>query len=158
MSQGRAGRPEAAAAIWDWRGPAGSEGVPGGAGSARLRGALRAAVVAAAGLALLLLGFPTPARLVFGVAALVLLAALLSPTGLYFGLERLFAALGRATGRVLTWVLMTPLFYLFFLPFGLLFRRGRRDRLRRFVDPSATTYWEPHDGPTAASGSQERQY
>ena len=158
MSRRRVGRPEAAAAIWDWRGPDGSEAAPGGAGSARLRGALRAALVAAAGLALLLLGFSIPARVVFGVAVLVLLAALLSPSGLYLGLERLFAALGRATGRVLTWVLMTPLFYLFFLPFGLLFRRGRRDRLRRYADPSATTYWEPHEGPTAASGSQERQY
>ena len=56
MSRAGAGRPEAAAAIWDWRGPDGSEGAPEGAGCARRRGALRSAVVAAAGLALLLLG------------------------------------------------------------------------------------------------------
>jgi hypothetical protein len=86
------------------------------------------------------------------------LSALASPTGLYAGIEGLFAALGRWTGRGLTWLLLVPLFYLFFLPFGLLLRRGRRDRLKRYFEQEAETYWEPHSGPTASSPWRTRQY
>jgi hypothetical protein len=67
-------------------------------------------------------------------------------------------AIGRRIGRALTWLLLVPLFYLFFLPFGLLFRRGRRDRLKRYFDREATTYWETLEGPTAASSSHETQW
>jgi hypothetical protein len=90
------------------------------------------------------------------LAALVLFAVLVSPTGLYAGLQRLFEATGRVVGRGMTWLVMVPLFYLFFLPFGLLMRRGRRDRLRRFCDGGASTYWEPHSEVQARS--RERQY
>ena len=70
----------------------------------------------------------------------------------------MFLRLGHWTGIALAWLLLVPIFYLAFLPFGLLLRRGRRDRLRRRLDPDAVSYWEPHDGPTAASGSRDRQY
>jgi len=55
-------------------------------------------------------------------------------------------------------LLLVPIFYLAFAPFGLLLRRGRRDRLRRRLDPEAASHWEPHEGPTAGSGSMRRQY
>jgi hypothetical protein len=96
------------------------------------------------------------AYLAFAMAAGVLLSALLSPHGLHAGLERLFEATGRAVGRAMTWIVMLPLFYLFFLPFGRLRRRGRRDRLRRYFEADADTYWEPH--APVPSSSRERQY
>ena len=95
---------------------------------------------------------------VYTFSSLVLLSALVSPTGLYAGFDRLFHWTGRVVGRAFTWMLMAPLFYGVFLPFGVLFRRGTRDRLRRRLDPDAATYWEPHSGRTAASGSHKRQY
>jgi hypothetical protein len=63
-------------------------------------------------------------------------------------------------GRLLTWVLLVPLFYAFFLPFGALLRRGRSDRLARRFDAGATSYWEPRESrrPTHASGQLDRQY
>jgi hypothetical protein len=153
----RAGRPEAAAVIWDWREQA--ESAPAeSTGRARLRGVIQGSVALAVGAGFLLWGRTTIASVVFCVGSVILLAALVSPTGLFAGIEGLFATLGRWTGRLLTWILMLPLFYLFFLPFGALLRRGRRDRLLRFYEREANTYWEPHTGPRAGSSSRERQY
>jgi hypothetical protein len=49
-----------------------------------------------------------------------------------------------------------PIFYLLFAPFGELLRRGRRDRLHRYFEPDAESYWEPH--MVIRSSSRERQY
>ena len=49
-----------------------------------------------------------------------------------------------------------PLFYIFFLPFGKLLRRGRRDRMQRYSDEEAKSYWEtPEDTDDTI---MERQY
>src|SRR5262245_40670692 len=159
MRGARAGRPEAAAAIWSWRERA-SATAPDRAAGARRRGSLQALATAAAGAALLALGSRGVAVAILGFAALLLVAALASPGGLYAGLLRLFAATGRVVGRLLTLLLLVPLFYAFFLPFGLLLRRGRKDRLARRFEPGAASYWEPRDSraPTRASDRLDRQY
>jgi hypothetical protein len=124
----------------------------------RVRGSVQAAIVAAIALLLLWLGLRTVALVMLGAAAILLLAALASPRGLYAVLDGLARAIGRRIGRALTWLLLVPVFYLFFLPFGLLFRRGRRDRLKRYFDSEAPSYWETLEGPTAASSSHETQW
>jgi hypothetical protein len=149
------GRPEAAAAIWDWREPS---GVVAAKGRPRLRGFVRGAIVTTFGLLVLAFWSQTVGTVVLVVAGVILFSALVSPTVLYAGIEGLLARLGRLTGQAITWVLLVPLFYLFFLPFGLLLRRGRRDRMKRFFEPGAETYWEPHEGVTASSSSRVRQY
>jgi len=158
MPEQRPGRAEAALAIWSWRDPPPRGSHPRPANRARLRGSIQAAVVAAIGGLLLLLGLRTVAWVMQGAAAILLLAALASPRGLYAVLDGMARAIGRRIGRVLTWLLLVPLFYLFFTPFGLLFRRGRRDRLKRYSDGEAPTYWEALEGPTAASASHETQW
>ena len=85
MRGARAGRPEAAAAIWSWRERA-SEPAPDPAAGARRRGSLQALAGAAAGAAALALGSRALAQAIFAFAALVLVAALASPGGLYAGL------------------------------------------------------------------------
>jgi hypothetical protein len=158
MSEQRSGRAEAALAIWSWRDPQPDGPAPPPASRERVRGSFQAAIVAAIGGLLLLLGVRTVAWVMLGAAAIVLFAALASPRGLYALLDRMTRAIGRRIGRALTWLLLVPLFYLFFLPFGLLFRRGRRDRLKRYFDSEAPTYWEALEGPTAASSSHETQW
>lgn len=125
---------------------------------ARLEGSLQGLVGAALGTLLFVGWSRTVGSIVLGVGALLLGSAWASPTGLYAAIRRLLQTLGRLTGAALTWLLLPPVFYLFFLPFGALLRRGRRDRLRRILDPDAPTYWEAHAGLTAGSGSYERQY
>jgi hypothetical protein len=155
----RSGRPEAAAAIWSQgRGRALAPARQRSARDPRLRGALQGAIGAALGAAILAFWSRTLGTIVLSLSTLVFLCAMASPTGLYASLQALFAATGRATGTLLTWILMPLVFYGFFLPFGLLFRRGPRDRLSRWFEPGEPSYWAPHQGPRTGSPHRDRKY
>lgn len=154
--QPRAGSPAGAAVVWNPVPGAGHEEARAEARRARRRGLLQALV--AGGFALLLFFFWS--RIVSGVVASVAVALLasswLSPTGLYARVEAGFETFGRWTGEFLSFVSLTIVFYSIFLPFGLLFRRGSRDPLKRHYDPDATSYWEPRE--PAAADAQRRQF
>jgi hypothetical protein len=153
------GRPEAEAVIWDWTPAADARDDPTAeAGRKRRQGVVQALVTAGAGAILVFLGLRLPAFLAFGVAAVLGASALVAPLSLYAAIEHALLALGRRTGTLLGWVLLVPVFYLFFAPFGRLLRRGRRDRLQRRFEPDAPSYWEPHRGMRVASDSRRRQY
>jgi hypothetical protein len=154
----RPGQPQASAAIWRWQEPA--HEAKAGAAPARIRalGSIQASVGAGMGLLSYLYWSQTLAFFIFGVAGIILISALVSPTGLYAAIQRMFEALGQALGRGLTFVLMSGLFYTFFLPFGKLFRRGRRDKMRRWFEADAATYWEARPQADASADSLERQY
>jgi hypothetical protein len=154
----RPGRPEAAEVVWSWK-PAATAASPD-AGPVRLRGALQAAAGLAVGAGLFWFGRRTPAAVVSAIAAVVGLSALVSPFGVFAAIERSFDALGRGIGRVLMWIVLPAIFYLFFAPFSVLFRRGRRDSMKRAFDAEAESYWTPRDqrSATTASAAYERPY
>ena len=155
-SQRRAGRPEASALIWPWHtavAPSRSHRV-----SPRITGLLQALVAAAAGAGLNHYGWRELATGAWLLAALVAAAALVSPTGLYLALTRLFTATGRLVGRALGWILLPGLFFLVFAPFRFLFRRGRRDSMKRYFEPDAESYWSRRAPAPAAKNIHERQY
>ncbi|HEY8428482.1 MAG TPA: hypothetical protein VIL20_08920 [Sandaracinaceae bacterium] len=135
----RPGRPEAAAAIWDWKR---ADDAPGRAASARRAARMRSAVAAAAGAALFYFERTSAAFVAWSLAGLTLALGLASPLGAHAAVDRLVARAGRLVGRAMTVLLLAPVFYLFFAPFGLLFRRGARDPLKRRFEPDATTYWK----------------
>lgn len=150
------GRAEAADAIWVDRHSARAEPVASAARN-RIVGVLQALATATLGSLLFVFWSQIAGSVALCVGAVILISALTSPTGLYVGVQRLFAAFGYQTKRALTWLLLVPLFYLFFVPFGALMRRGRRDRMKRYLEPDAETYWEPH--PTVDSMQRhQRQY
>ena len=64
----------------------------------------------------------------------------------------------RVVGRFLTWILLSWIFYGFFLPFGALFRRGRRDSMKRFYEPEALSYWSSCEPREAGLDFYKRQY
>jgi len=151
------GRAEAAASIWDWRHRQIAAAPEISASRARIRGAIQGLTGVAAGGLIFASASTTLGTVVLGIAGLILLAALISPTGLYAGIALGLEALGHFVRRAMTWVLMPLIFYMIFLPFGLLFRRGHKDPMRRFYDPNAATYWSPRkdQGPSL---SLKRQF
>jgi len=152
------GNPKAAMAIWAWKASRERTGsASGAAGHARREGAIRAAVGAALGTGALLLGHPTLATVIWSIAGLTLLAALASPLGVYRWIQRGIGALAHGVGVFLSWLLLPVFFFGFCLVFGLLARRGRKDRLERWFDEGAPTYWKERNDPPRKPEFYERQ-
>lgn len=146
-------RERAAAAVWDWRREEGSAPAPDEARRARRRGLVRGGVglLAAAALAL---WKPVLGAVAAGIAVLLLALALLAPATALRRLEGWIAAFARGVGVAVTWVTLTLVFVLVFLPLGLLLRAFGRLRIAPGLDPEAPTYWRPADPP----GRHERQF
>lgn len=140
-AKSRSGRPEAARAIWDPRGD-GTGGRRPDLRAVRRRGVVRGLIGAAVGAVLFLLGREVLAAVAWALSGTVLILALASPGGLYAALERGLGLLAHWVGRLLSVVLLAPLFAVFFTLFGRLLRGGRRDRLERWLDPGTPTYWK----------------
>ena len=152
----RPGRPEAAAVIADP--PRASATATTSTRRVRVRGALQGAIAIAIGAALIAFGRRAPGIVAVGIGSAIAAAALTSPLGLFAAIERGFAAFGAAVGRGLTWTVMPAVFYGFFVPFRLLFRRGRRDTMRRRFEPDAPSYWTPADPRRQSPESYTRAY
>jgi hypothetical protein len=159
--QPRAASAAAAAVVWRWR-----EASSAFAAAARRdrrralrwQGVLRALIGAAVGGVLFYFGAGILARVAWAGTGLVLLAALASPEGIYSAIGRGLARLGHGMGRLLAILLLTPIFGLFFVPFGRLLRAGRRDRLERWFDKSAATYWHRRSDASRTKASYERAF
>jgi hypothetical protein len=151
------GRPEAGAAIWDWQARSQASDSEERR-RAPLHGALQAAVGGAIGALIYLLWSRTLGAVVWTIAALTLATALSSPLRAYAAIRRAVGLLATAVGVGMGWLLLTPLYFLFFVPFGLLFRSGRRDRLERWFDPHSPTYWKRRRVETLSASDYERQF
>lgn len=155
----RPGRPQAAATAWRWR-----ETLDAGAERAarrrtlRREGVIRALVGGAVGAALFFFGAVLFARVAWAGAGVVLLAALASPDGLYAAIGGGLALVGHGIGRLLAILFLTPVFWLFFVPFGRLLRAGRRDRLERWFDPATPSYWHRRDDAPRTKASYEKAF
>ena len=148
---------EASSAVWNWR--AGPERVTASERvSPRLRGALQALAGAVVGTGVFFFVSTTVAYFIWSVAGVILLSALFSPSGLYALIDGTFLSLGQLLGRAMAWILLPIVFYSFFVPFGLLLRRGSRDSMKRFYEPDADTYWTDQGDVRSGSNERERQY
>lgn len=152
------GRAEAARVIWDWRGTRARHAADHRARAVRLRGIVGGVVGVVIGLALYHYVSVTVAMIAFGVAGLTSVAALVSPLGAYRWVEKAAGLLALAIGMILTWILLTPVYYGFFLPFSVLFRRGDADQMKRRLDPAARSYWVKRQDPPPGPAPYERQF
>lgn len=151
-----AGRPEAAAAIWDWKQAAVASDHESN-GAIRLRGTLRAVAGVVVGALVYHYLSTLMGSIVLGITALLFLAAVLSPTGAYAIVERLFTATSSSFGRLISAIVLPAVFFLVFVPFGLVMRRGKRDEMRRFYE-DRETYWSKRDEGRSGSAHRERQF
>lgn len=112
-----------------------------GAAEVRRSGLLRGGVGLVAGGILFALGHPLLAGIAATIGGLTAVLALVSPLGAYAALDGLMRKFGVLVGKIMTVLVMVPIFGLFFVPFGLLFRRGAKDPMHRALEPSAPSYW-----------------
>jgi hypothetical protein len=103
-------------------------------------------------------GRPVPALVVAAIAVVILLIALISPLNLYKKLARGLDRFGHAVGSGVTWVLMTLLYYLVFLPLGSLMRARRKLAISRGADPRLPTYWTSTEGRERTPESYRKQF
>ncbi len=84
---------------------------------------------------------PVMAIIVWVISSCIFLLSRFAP-GMYGAIERGFAIISRYIGIVLTWLLLTPFYYVCF-GFGRLMQKitGKDPMTRRF-DDEADTYWQ----------------
>lgn len=149
------------AVAWDWRqreaGP--GDGRAREAAAARTRGAIGGAVgLAAAAVVYFYFEKPVAAQVIAGIAAVIALTAFLFPLTLYKKLNRGLEVFAYGVGSGLTWVLMTALYYLLFLPVGLFLRARGKLAITKKADLKLPTYWTPTDSRPRNPESYRRQF
>lgn len=143
--------------VWPWRENAAAAGAPKKAGPKYTAVVIQAAVVAGIGwLVYAWLKHPVMAAIVWGMAGVILVSGLFVPP-VFNAIERFGQWLGKWVGEIVTWLLLTPFFYLCFVPMRLVAKLRGKDPLRRRFDPAATTYWIPRK-PTADAAQYRKQF
>ena len=126
--------------------------------SARRRGLVQSAVGFAAAALLAWRFGRTPAYIAASVASLVGILALVSPLRALAAVERGVGRFAGWVGTLVTWLLMTPLYYLVLTPLGWLLRARGRLRVRRGPDRRVATYWTELPPPARGTAPYERQF
>ncbi len=136
------------AVVWDWQGGKNRGGKSDESRPAREAAKLRqrALLGAVIGLTVAALVFflwkkPVPAGVIAAVALLLSLPGLVAPLTAGKGVARALDRFAYAVGTGVTWVLMTVLYYLLFLPVGLFLRARGRLGITRSFDPRRPSYW-----------------
>ena len=120
----------------------------------RRRGLIQGGVGLGAAAAFAFFDRPVMAAVAGALSLVLILAATLRPAGL----QRCLQASAERVGIILAVVLLTPVYVFFFVPFGLLFRSGHRDRLERRFEPRATSYWRERKPKEPGAAPFERQF
>lgn len=133
------------AVVWDWRGGGGDHEEARRsreAAAIRRRGLIGGVVgIAVAALVFFLWKRPVPAAVIAGVALLLSLPSLLAPLTAGRSVSRALDRFAHGVGTGVTWVLMTLLYYLLFLPSGLILRARGKLAITRGFDPHRASYW-----------------
>lgn len=101
-------------------------------------------------------GRQVAAGVIAGIGAVVLLSGLLTPF-LFLKIEQGGRWLGKAAGIGLTWLLLTPMFYLVFFPGRLILMMTGKDPMARKFPTKAPTYWIARK-PVGSPDEYKRQY
>lgn len=132
------------AVVWNWRGSGEAEDARRAreAAEIRRRGLIGGAVgLAVAALVFFLWKKPVPAAVIATIAILFSLPPVLAPLTAGRSVARALDRFAHAVGLGVTWVLMTLLYWLLFLPVGLFLRARGKLAITRAFDPRRPTYW-----------------
>jgi hypothetical protein len=144
--------------VWNWRAAAAGD-TREEAAAARRQGAIGGGVgLAVAAVLAFLLHRTGLATAVAAAALAVAVLALAAPLTLYRRLRGALDRLAKWVGIAVTWLLMTVLFYLLFLPVGLILRATGKLTFTRFADPALETYWTATEGGVHTAESYRKQF
>jgi hypothetical protein len=101
---------------------------------------------------------PVPAAVIAAIALLFTLLALLAPLTAYKALTRALDRFGYLVATAVTWVLLTLLYYLLFMPLGWLLRVQGKLRIARGFDPRRPSYWVSLEDRVPTAESYRRQF
>ncbi|HYO15343.1 MAG TPA: hypothetical protein VE685_19265 [Thermoanaerobaculia bacterium] len=149
------------AVVWDWRKSAAAPGADraGETAAARRRGAIGGLVgLSVAAVIWFLFDRPVAAAVIAGIAVVLTLIAFLAPLTLYKKISRGLEIFAYWVGSGVTWVLMTLLYYLLFLPVGLVLRARHKLGITRSADRKAPTYWMDTEARPRTPESYRRQF
>lgn len=90
---------------------------------------------------------PKMAFVIAGIALFIAFSAFVLPT-VYEAIDGFFQTFARWVGTGMTWILLVPFFFLFFVPGRILFKLSGKDSLRLNFLPKEDSYWIPHPGVT----------
>ena len=150
----------AAGTVWQWRHreDGAAEARRRAAAAARRRGVVGLVVGLAVAGVLAWLDHPTMALVVAGISTVLAAIALLSPLGLHPHVARLLERFGRLVGTAMTWLLMTLVYLLLFLPVGLVLRATGKLRLQKAYDGGRPSYWQPASARPLTLENYRRQF
>jgi hypothetical protein len=154
MSHLNPGRPEASAVIWAWEETTELSQSGASTSSLRVRGIIQGLVGGSIAGLFWYFGLQTMAMVAGGIAGFLTIVALISPRVAFAAIQRIFQTFGGWVGSGVTWIVLPAIFYGFFLPFGALFRRSRRDTMKRFFEDDKESYWEER----SEMGARTRQF
>jgi len=100
---------------------------------------------------------PGLAYVIAGVSLALALLALVAPPA-YRKVAGLLDRFGHAVGLVVTWLLMTLLYYVLFLPVGLLLRARGKLAVTRHPDRRLASYWTSTEGKPWTAESYRKQF
>ena len=157
MAEASQGAQAASAVIWNWQVQEITTSGPS-ASALRIKGCVQGVAGGVVSAVFWHFELTIMAYIAAGVGSLFLTTALLSPTGVFAMLDRGSIRLGTVLGNSMRWIVMPLIYFAFFLPFRILFRRGRRDALKRFYEPDDQSYWTACDPEGQEPGSRRRQF
>lgn len=131
----------ASLAVWDPTGSRGTEKLARKKKQARTTAAVQCVVGLALGLLIYFLLSRIFGVIVCSIALLLAVLAFVAPIAVYEPIKRGIAWLSIMVGLAISFVVLLLLYYLFFVPFGLLFRKGGRNKLGLAFVKEQPSYW-----------------
>ncbi len=146
--------------VWRWNGGETAEQERAReAATARKRGLLGGVIgLAVAAVFYFLLKRRVAAEVVAAVAVLFTLLALAAPLTAYKSVTRALDRFAHAVGTAVTWVLLTIMYFLFFLPLGWFLRMRGKLAITRSFDPGLKSYWTSLEDRARTPESYRRQF
>jgi len=146
--------------VWRWNdGETAEQERAREAAAARKRGLLGGVIgLTVAAVFYFLLKRPAAAAVVAAIALLFTLLALLAPLTAYKSVTRALDRFAHVVGTAVTWVLLTIMYYLFFLPLGWFLRMRGKLAITRSFDPGLKSYWTSLEDRVRTPESYRRQF